>query len=447
MESKSNLPPRRRGLNYETQILLFALLAGLPGTAVSIILLMVGDYSSDVVWLFSLIICGIWIGLAFAARTNVVRPLQTLSNALAALLEGDYSIRLRGAYADDALGLAMFEVNQLARTLRESRIGALEAVGLLQKVIAEIDVAIFTFDDAQRLRLVNRAGERLLARPAQRLLGRGASELGLSKLLEGEAQRIQDAAFPGGLGRYELRRTNFRQEGRPHQLIVLADLSKTLREEEQLAWKRLVRVLSHEINNSLAPIKSIGGSLQDLLRRGERPEDIDADLKQGLHVITTRAEALGRFMASYADLARLPPPRLQPVDVGVWVRGVAGLETRMDVQVQAGPGLMIQADPDQLEQLLINLLRNATDAALQNSGGVRVGWARRSGMLEVWIDDDGPGVKNSGNLFVPFFTTKPQGTGIGLALSRQIAEAHGGSLTLENRNDGRGARALLRLPL
>jgi nitrogen fixation/metabolism regulation signal transduction histidine kinase len=317
----------------------------------------------------------------------------------------------------------------------------------LQKVIAEIDVAIFTFDDAQRLRLVNRAGERLLARPAQRLLGRGANELGLSKLLEGEAQRIQDAAFPGGLGRYELRRTSFRQEGRPHQLIVLADLSKTLREEEQLAWKRLVRVLSHEINNSLAPIKSIGGSLQDLLKRSHRPEDIDADLQKGLHVITTRAEALGRFMASYADLARLPPPRLQAVDVGAWIRGVAGLETRIDVQVMAGPGLVIQADPDQLEQVLINLLRNATDAALQTKGGVRVGWARRSGMLEVWIDDDGPGVKNSGNLFVPFFTTKPEGTGIGLALSRQIAEAHGGSLTLENRNDGRGARALLRLPL
>jgi signal transduction histidine kinase len=208
-----------------------------------------------------------------------------------------------------------------------------------------------------------------------------------------------------------------------------------------------VRVLSHEINNSLAPIKSIGGSLQDLLKRGERPKDIDDDLQQGLQVITSRAEALGRFMAAYADLARLPPPRLQPVDVGAWVRGVAGLETRIDVQVTAGPGLVIQADPDQLEQLLINLLRNATDAALQTSGGVRIGWAKRSGMLEVWIDDDGPGIENSGNLFVPFFTTKPQGTGIGLALSRQIAEAHGGSLSLGNRSNGRGARARLRLPL
>src|SRR5688572_4741019 len=447
MESKSDARSRRRALSYETQILLFTLLAGLPGTAVAIILFITGDFSSDVVWLFLIIILSLWIGLAFAAQAHVVRPLQTLSNALAALLEGDYSIRLRGALPDDALGLAMLEVNQLAHTLRESRIGALEAVGLLQKVIAEIDVAIFTFDDTHCLRLVNRAGERLLARPAQRLLGRGAGDLGLSSLLEGEAQRIQDAAFPGGFGRFELRRTSFRREGKPHQLIVLADLSKTLREEERQAWKRLVRVLSHEINNSLAPIKSIGGSLQELLKRGERPEDIDEDLQQGLQVITSRAEALGRFMASYADLARLPPPRFQSVDVGAWVRAVAGLETRIDVQVAAGPGLAIQADPDQLEQLLINLTRNATDAALETSGGVRVGWARRSGMVEIWIEDDGPGVKNSGNLFVPFFTTKPQGTGIGLALSRQIAEAHGGSLTLENRSDGRGARARLRLPL
>ena len=437
----------KRRLKNETRILLFALLVGLPGAALSIILLLAGDYTGDIVWALTLLVVSLWVGLSFALRERVVRPLQTLSNMVAALLEGDYSIRFRGARADDPLGLAMLELNRLARTLRDTRIGEIEVSGLLRKVIAEIDVAIFTFDDAGHLRLVNRAGERLLTRPAQRLLGRSAAELGMEHLLGGEPQRIFDAAFAGGIGRYELRRTTFRQEGRPHHLLVLADLSKTLREEERLAWKRLVRVLSHEINNSLAPIKSIGGSLQDLLTREDRPRDAEQDLRRGLDVITTRADSLGKFMAAYAQLARLPAPNLRPVDVGAWVRGVAGLETRIDVQVNGGPGLVVQGDIEQLEQLLINLVRNATDAALETGGGVRLSWSRRDGSLEVVVDDDGRGIQDSGNLFVPFFTTKPNGTGIGLALSRQIAEAHGGTLTLQNRNGARGTRAALRLPI
>ena len=446
MESKSSRP-RRRGLKYETRVLLFAILVGLPGGAVSLILINVVGLTPDVVWALTLLVVSLWIGLAFALRERVIRPLQTLSNMVAALLEGDYSVRFRGARGDDPLGLAMLELNQLARALRSSRIGALEATGLLQKVITEIDVAIFTFDDTQRLRLVNRAGERLLARPAQRLLGHQASELGMAELLTGDARRIEDVAFGGGMGRYDLRRSSFRQDGRAHQLVVLTDLSKTLREEERQAWQRLVRVLSHEINNSLAPIKSLGGSLQDLLLREDRPADAEEDLARGLQIITARAESLGRFMAAYAQLARLPAPQLRPVDVGMWVRGVAGLETRLDVQVVGGPGLVIQADGDQLDQLLINLVRNAVDASLETEGGVRVGWARRNGTVEVWVEDDGRGIKDSGNLFVPFFTTKPDGTGIGLALSRQIAEAHGGTLTLENRPGPRGARARLKLPI
>jgi signal transduction histidine kinase len=151
-------------------------------------------------------------------------------------------------------------------------------------------------------------------------------------------------------------------------------------------------------------------------------------------------------MNAYARLARLPPVRPGPVRVNEIVGRVAALETRVPVEVRPGPNVTIQADGDQLEQLLINLLRNAADASLETSGGVAIGWARHNGQLEVRIEDEGPGLADTANLFVPFFTTKPTGSGIGLVLSRQIAEAHGGSLSLANRRDRRGCQAILRLP-
>ncbi|HEX7089286.1 MAG TPA: ATP-binding protein [Longimicrobiales bacterium] len=440
--------PRYPRRSHEQRVLALALLAGLPGAALGLSLLWTSDFSSRAQWTLTLVVVLAWWGFAWSARERVVRPLQTLSNLLAALREGDYSIRGRGARRGDALGEAMIEVNALGETLREQRLGAVEATNLLQRVMAEIDVAIFAFDEREALRLVNRAGERLLGRPAERLLGQRAADLGLGDCLRGAAQRSLEATFPGSAGgRWELRRSSFRLGGLPHQLLVLSDLSRALREEERQAWRRLIRVLGHEINNSLAPIKSIAGSLQELLRREPRPPDLDDDVAQGLAVITARSEALARFMSSYARLARLPPPEFEPVDVGEWVRRVVGLETRVAVELEEGPPLVIEADGAQLEQLLINLVRNAADAALETGGGVRVGWARAEGLVEVWVRDDGPGLSETTNLFVPFFTTKPNGTGIGLVLSRQIAEAHGGSLALENRRDARGCEARLRLPL
>lgn len=433
-------------ISFEARVLALALAAGLPGTLVALTLLLIGDYSAKVLWTFGLLVTGCWLGFAFSLRDRVVRPLQTLSNLLAALLEGDYSIRSRGATTDDALGLAMLEVNALGETLREQRLGALEASALLRTVIKEIEVAIFAFDDELKLRLVNRAGERLLDVPAERMTGRTAEALGLAGMLTGEDQRIVDASFPGARGRWELRRSTFRQGGAPHQLLVLSDLSKTLREEELLAWQRLIRVLSHEINNSLAPIKSIAGSLMTALTRAPRAPDADEDLQRGLGIIAGRSEALQRFMASYARLARLPAPRLAPLSVGDWVRRVVALETRLDVHVESGPDIVIRADGDQLDQLLINLVRNAVDAALETDGGVCVGWSRSGDGVAVWVRDDGPGLADTTNLFVPFFTTKPNGSGIGLALSRQIVDAHGGFLGIENRTDRTGVIATVTLP-
>jgi nitrogen fixation/metabolism regulation signal transduction histidine kinase len=428
-------------------VALMAVIAGAAGIIVALLLLWLGDYSTKVQWTLTLLIAGMWLIGTMLVRERVTRPLQTISNMLAALREGDFSIRARGANPDDALGLALLEVNSLGETLRLQRLGALEATTLLGAVVAEIDVAVFTFDAERKLRLVNRAGERVLGQSGERLLGRAADELGLASCLEGEAPRVVEGLLPTALGRWEIRRTAFRQGGVSHQLLVLSDLSRTLQAEERLAWQRLVRVLSHEINNSLAPIKSIAGSLGGLLERQPRPEDADADLRQGLAIIASRSEALGRFMAAYARLARLPRPRLGVLDVGAWVRRVVELERRQAILVVPGPKVTLLADGDQLEQLLINLVTNAADATAETGGGVVVGWRAADGWLEVFVEDEGPGVADTANLFVPFYTTKPGGSGIGLAISRQIAEAHGGGLGLENRSDRRGARARVRLPL
>jgi two-component system nitrogen regulation sensor histidine kinase NtrY len=434
-----------RPANHERRVFYLALLAGLPGVMVSMILLWRGGYSGKVQWTLGLVVIGVWFITALVLRERVVRPLQTLSNMLAALREGDYSIRARGADRDDALGLAFLESNLLGETLRTQRLGAMEATALLRTVMAEIDVAVFAFDDEDRVRLVNRAGERLLAQAAERLLGRTAEQVGLADGLQGPSPRTMDVTFPGGAGRWEVRRGSFRQDGRPHTLLVLADVSKTLREEELQAWQRLVRVLSHEINNSLAPIKSITGSLLSLLDRGQRPADAADDLRRGLNIIGGRSEALVRFMSAYARLAKLPAPNRVPLDVGTWVRRVAALETRMPITVVEGPATTLRADGDQLDQLLINLVRNAVDASLESDGNVRIRWTRQNGNLSLIVEDEGPGLASASNLFVPFFTTKPQGSGIGLVLSRQIAEAHGGSLSLDNRLDRRGCIALVRL--
>jgi PAS domain S-box-containing protein len=373
--------------------------------------------------------------------------LSTLSNLLAALREGDFSIRARGANVEDALGEVLREVNALGETLRQQRLGALEATALLRKVMEEIDVAVFAFDGNGCLRLVNRAGERVLAQPEERLLGRTAEELALAECLQGETPRIAQIAFPGKSGRWEIHRGSFREGGLAHQLLVITDLSRALRDEERQAWQRLIRVLGHELNNSLAPMKSIAENLTSMLGRKVRAADWQEDMRSGLTVIAARTDGLARFMNAYARLAKLPPPIFQPLDVGQWIRRVAGLEPRLQVQLKPGPEVKIQADQAQLDQLLINLLHNAVDAALETGGGVRVGWGREDSYVEVWVQDDGPGIPNPTNLFVPFFTTKPSGSGIGLVLSRQIAEAHGGSLTLENRESRRGCEARLRLPL
>lgn len=434
-------------LSHDSRVLLLALAGGFPAVLVCILLLATGGFSPRVQWTLDLLVVLTWLSFCSAARGRVTGPLRTIANLLEAMREGDYSIRGRVDDPEEPMGEVMQQVNAMAATLRDQRLGALEATALLRKVMEEIDIAAFAFDPQQSLRLVNRAGERLLAQPAERLLARDATSLGLGEYLAGETEQTIQRNFPGASGRWGVRRSRFREGGVPHQLLVVTDLTRPLREQELQAWQRLVRVIGHELNNSLTPIKSIAQSLEQMVKSEPYPEDWAEDMARGLNVIATRSESLSRFMSSYARLAKLPPPRSGSVEINSLLRRVTQLETRMQVFFEESAPLIIQGDTDQLEQVLINLIRNAVDAAQETGGRVFVRHARQANSIEIIVRDEGPGLSNTSNLFVPFFTTKRGGSGIGLVLSRQIAEAHNGSLTLKNASDEPGCEAKLVLPI
>jgi two-component system nitrogen regulation sensor histidine kinase NtrY len=457
-------PGKRVRLLYERRVTLYSFFVALPGLLVSALFLWYQPWTLESKLTVFFIELFVWWILAMALQEQATRPLQTLSNVVASLREEDYSFRARGAVPDDALGELSLEVNALADLLADRRIQAIEATALLRRVVEEIEVPLFAFDPNQTLRLINSAGERLLQQPAVRLLGRTAEEIGLVLCLAAESETLVPLNFSSPNARWQVRRSSFRQKGVPHTLIVLSDVSRALREEERSAWQRLIRVLGHELNNSLAPIKSIAGSLISRISSVPMNAEQRQDFERGLAIIETRAASLNRFLQAYRQLAQMPPPALRKTGLAPLVQQVAGLETRLPVTVSPGPDVELMVDPDQIEQMLINLVRNAVEAAREASHPadplpqpgdtasthsdpeVVMRWDLTEKDLVLTIDDNGPGLLNPSNAFVPFYTTKPAGSGIGLVLSRQIAEAHGGSLELLNRSDKKGCRVTVTLP-
>jgi two-component system, NtrC family, nitrogen regulation sensor histidine kinase NtrY len=436
---------KRSRLRHQNRVLLPALVAAGPAWVLIAVLLWRSDEPASMRWLLFVLVSVFFLAGLAAVRQRVVQPLRSLANMLEALREGDYTMRGRNIDPEDSMGEVMVEVNSLGRTLQDQRLEALEAGALLQKVIADVDIAVFGFDSHLRLRLVNRAGEALLGGTTDELRGRRAAELGLGRMLAEPSGRIVTHVFPGGSGRWEVRRRSFREGGKPSELLVISELSRALREEERQAWQRLVRVIGHELNSSLAPIKSMAGTLRKLIRREPAPADWRDDANSGLTIIHDRAESLERFMGAYARLARLPPPTRRETDFAALVGRVASLQAGR-VDIEGGPSVRLSIDPDQIEQVLINLLRNGVEAAGEG-GTVRIDWHNEEDRLMVEVVDDGPGLARTDNLWVPFFTTKPGGTGIGLVLSREIVENHGGAITLENRSSVRGCIARVSLPL
>src|SRR5246500_3204247 len=465
-EPKSRSRPRRRTrLLYEHRINFYSFLVALPSILVSIVLIWVQAWSLESRLALIGLELFVWWLLALALQEQTTRPLQTLSNVIGALREEDYSFRASNAVPEDALGELSLEVNALADTLSDEKIRTIEATALLQRVVDEIDAPLFAFDPGSILRLVNPAGEHLLRQSMARMLGRTAADLNLQQGLIAENESLVELELKDPQARWLLPRSSFRQYGVPHTLVVLSDVSRALRDEERRAWQRLIRVLGHELSNSLAPIKSIAGSLNSRLASTAMDPDVRHDLQHGLEIIEARSASLHRFLEAYRRLAQMPAPVLRDVDLPKLVARVAGLETRIKVCVQPGPSVSFVADPDQLEQMLINLVRNAVDAVLEMSvdsantslptgdatscnGARKVGlrWDVSDLDVSLLVEDNGPGLSNPANVFTPFYTTKPSGSGVGLVLSRQIAEAHGGRIEISNRRDVRGCSVKVVLP-
>ncbi len=458
----SSRPKKRHRLLYENRISLYSFLVALPALLVSGILVWLQPWSlgSRLALLGAEIF--VWWLLALALQEQTIRPLQTLANVIGSLREEDYSFRARNATPEDALGELSLEVNALADMLSTEKVRSIEATALLQRVVDEIDAPLFAFDPASAVQLVNPAGAHLLRLSQKQLLGRKATDVGLDTCLTADNETVVELHLAESRVRWLLRRSSFRQHGVPHTLVVLWDVSRALREEERKAWQRLIRVLGHELSNSLAPIKSIAGSLSSRVAGTNIDPEIRSDLHRGLDIIESRAGSLQRFLEAYRRLAQMPAPKLQDVPLAPLIARVAGLETRLRVCVQEGPSVTFKADPDQLEQMLINLIRNAVDAVMETNekpeptdskllsavgGGVVVRWEPPRDQLAIEIQDDGPGLSNPSNLFTPFYTTKPSGSGVGLVLCRQIAEAHGGTVEIRNRTDRSGCLVRVLLPL
>jgi len=380
-----------QGLSFESRLRVLVMCIALPGLLTCCGLL-VSHHASTSLWLTLLgIILFVTLIVYGLLVEHVVRPLQTLTNVVSALREDDYAFRARGSATGDVLGELAIEVNALADMLQDQRAGALEASALLRRVVGSIDAPVLAFDPAGVLRLMNPAAENVLALPTDNI-GQPAVELGLTGLLNEPDEGIVELEQDGRNTRWMVHRSTFRQRGVPHALLLLTDVSAALREEERQAWQRLIRVLGHEINNSLAPIKSIAGTLRTQLISGVAT---DEDLDRGLHIVETRAESLHRFVQAYRQLAQLPPPRLQKTQLAPLLERTLALEQRLSAEIIGGPEVTLTIDPDQMEQMLINLVRNAVEAALTTRTGkphVQVGWQIDAGKVIIGIEDNGPGI-------------------------------------------------------
>jgi two-component system, NtrC family, nitrogen regulation sensor histidine kinase NtrY len=392
------------------------------------------------------VVCAAWIVIVSGAvRGELLRHVRTLSNLVESIRTQDFSMKGAGARESGELAELYQQVNSLTDDLKSSRQAEQELLSVLDKVVSQINVAIVVCDSHDRIRLVNQLAGALLKSSSEELLGASIADTALAPFLGTTEPRLIDHRFPGAEGRWQITQQHYRHQGQVSRILFIADLRQVLAEEEIAAWQRLIRVIGHEVNNSLTPISSLCQTLTSMLARPDSAEHA-ADLREGLGVIAERAKGLQGFISVYARLARLPEPNKVLFPAGDLARKLQVIFAGEPLEIAPFPAVSVFGDPVHLEQALINLIKNALEAS-PAAAPVHLSCHADEGRCEFHIVDSGSGLGNPANLFVPFYTTKSGGGGIGLVLCRQIAARHAGRVSLENRLDAPGAIAKLILPL
>ena len=441
-------------ISFEKRIVWLALITSTP---LLVMLLWVMTYANISIWLILLIAFIGSLSIIYAAQQiyyTLTYQLRSLSNLLGAIVLGDYSLRARSDQGGSVLNELILSINNLSAHLSLHRIESTESQLLLQTVIEHIDVAIVAISDENKIRFMNPAAKKLLQ------IDQKNSEIALLKQLEvvssftSGCQQVVELSLGHQHGRFNVYVEEFRESGLQHKLLFITDVRTLLRSEESKAWQSLVRVISHEINNSLTPIASISQTLSRLLSRqhdaiGIHNQEYNKDLREGLSIITERAKGLSQFVNSYKQLAKLPEPQKSSVSIRNLFHAVSNLFKDQIIQIEPAGDVQLFIDPVQLEQVFINLIKNSLEAMSQTNsqGVVFVSWQLAEPFLKLSIMDQGCGISNLGNLFVPFYSTKKQGSGIGLVLCRQIIEAHHGHLTITNNVGAQGCCVSIELPL
>lgn len=438
-------PPRRR-LSTGVRLLLWIGSCAIPPALV--LLLAAGDALSKHRVEALAVLGVVWVAVVAAAvRAHLGRRIRALSNLVEAAHAQDFSIKAAHARESGELGELYRQLNVLIGDLEAGRHTEQELLGMLQKVVDQISVAIVACDANDRIRLVNPLAAQLLRVPAEQLIGIDYAATPLAAVPFSAEPRVVDFRFPGAESRWQVSQQFYRRQGRPARIVFVVDLRLALAEEEILVWQRLIRVISHEVNNSLTPILSLCQTLEGVVARGgaELQSDVMGD---GLSVISQRAKGLKEFISVYARIARLPEPHKVEFPAARLIQRVLAMFPGGAVErVGDVPAATLFGDPVHLEQALINLVKNAVEANEGNTEPVRFGCRLVEGNAEFEIADGGAGIRNPDNLFVPFYTTKPGGAGVGLVLCRKIAARHHGQVSLENRSDAAGAVARLSVPL
>ncbi len=429
--------------SFENKLLLLALFTGLLPLTFLFIVLYHYELSLylKVMLVFFMLVSVFYC--AFSIRQKVTFQLRTSANLITAMQSGDHSLKAYQLSTKGALSEFNQVFNELSSALAEQQLISKEKQVLLHKVIAQIDVAIIAVDDKNNISLMNPNAEKLFSCRFDEMQGWPIKSLGLQEVLDGEYRKVVEFEIKEYKKKVYIHTDDYFEKGIRQRLIFITDIQHLLREEERQAWQKILRVLSHEINNSLAPIASISETLTRLLSNNTLKSDDNAeinkelsdDLQEGLAVITERANSLNSFLQRYQQLSQLPTPDKKIFDCEPLFKSMALLFSDSHMQFN-GQSLFVYADEEQLQQVLVNLIKNAQQAMSEMiKGKIVISWQQRAERIEISIEDEGTGINNTDNIFIPFYTTKEEGSGIGLVLSRQIVINHGGDLTINNRVD------------